>query len=40
MALLVFDSGIGGLGVVAALNALAPDLPLTYLADNGFFPYG
>lgn len=40
MAILVFDSGIGGLGVVAALNQLAPDLPLTYLADNGFFPYG
>lgn len=40
MAVLVFDSGIGGLGVVAALNQLAPDLPLTYLADNGFFPYG
>lgn len=40
MAILVFDSGIGGLGVVQALNGLAPDLPLTYLADNGFFPYG
>ncbi len=40
MAILVFDSGIGGLGVVAALNELAPCLPLTYLADNGFFPYG
>lgn len=40
MALLVFDSGIGGLGVVAALNQLTPGLPLSYLADNGFFPYG
>ncbi|MDE2239099.1 MAG: glutamate racemase [Rhodospirillales bacterium] len=40
MAILVFDSGIGGLGVVAALNQLAPSLPLSYLADNGFFPYG
>lgn len=40
MAVLVFDSGVGGLGVVAALNQLAPDLPLTYLVDNGFFPYG
>ena len=40
MAILVFDSGIGGLGVVAALNSLAPGLKLTYLADNGFFPYG
>lgn len=40
MAILVFDSGIGGLGVVSALNKLAPRLPLTYLADNAFFPYG
>jgi glutamate racemase len=40
MAILVFDSGIGGLGVVAALNDLAPGLPLLYLADNAFFPYG
>ena len=40
MSFLVFDSGIGGLGVVAQLRALAPQRPLTYLADNGFFPYG
>lgn len=40
MAVLVFDSGIGGLGGVAALNQLAPTLPLTYLVDNDFFPYG
>ncbi len=40
MPLLVFDSGIGGLGVVAALRALRPDLPLIYLADNAGFPYG
>lgn len=40
MGILVFDSGIGGLGVVAALNQLAPGLPLDYLVDNGFFPYG
>lgn len=40
MAVLVFDSGIGGLGVVAALNEIAPGLPLTYLADNALFPYG
>jgi len=37
---LVFDSGIGGLGVVRALRQLSPRLPLDYLADNGFFPYG
>lgn len=40
MTLLVFDSGIGGLGVVAELRRLAPTRNLTYLADNGFFPYG
>jgi glutamate racemase len=40
MTFLVFDSGIGGLGVVAQLRELAPHRPLTYLADNGFFPYG
>jgi glutamate racemase len=40
MSFLVFDSGIGGLGVVAQLRELAPERPLTYLADNGFFPYG
>ena len=40
MSFLIFDSGIGGLGVVAQLRALAPERKLTYLADNGFFPYG
>jgi glutamate racemase len=40
MTLLVFDSGIGGLGVVRALRELAPEEPLIYLGDNGFFPYG
>ena len=40
MALLVFDSGIGGLGVVRQLRRLAPARELIYLADNGFFPYG
>jgi glutamate racemase len=37
---LVFDSGIGGLGVVAEIRFLAPDLGMDYLADDGFFPYG
>jgi glutamate racemase len=40
MSLLVFDSGIGGLGVVAEMRKLQPDAQITYLADNGFFPYG
>lgn len=38
--LLVFDSGIGGLGVVREIRRLQPRARITYLADNGFFPYG
>ncbi len=38
--LLVFDSGIGGLGVVEQIRLLQPGAGLTYLADNGFYPYG
>lgn len=37
---LVFDSGIGGLGVVQALRTLAPSLTIDYLADTALFPYG
>lgn len=37
---LVFDSGIGGLGVVQALREKAPDLTIDYLADTALFPYG
>ena len=40
MTLLVFDSGIGGLGVVREIRRLQPEAKMTYLADNGFFPYG
>jgi glutamate racemase len=40
MHLLIFDSGIGGLGVVREIRRLQPRAQLTYLADNGFFPYG
>lgn len=40
MHLLVFDSGIGGLGVVREIRRLQPYARITYLADNGFFPYG
>jgi glutamate racemase len=40
MSLLVFDSGIGGLGVVAQIRQLQPEQDIIYLADNGFFPYG
>lgn len=37
---LVFDSGVGGLSVVAELRALMPDLYMTYVADDAFRPYG
>jgi glutamate racemase len=40
MKLLVFDSGIGGLGVVAEIRRLQPGAVITYLADNGVYPYG
>jgi glutamate racemase len=40
MNLLIFDSGIGGLGVVAEIRHLQPEANLIYLADNAFYPYG
>jgi glutamate racemase len=36
----IFDSGVGGLSVAAALHRLRPSLPVHYLADTAFFPYG
>lgn len=36
----IFDSGVGGLTVVAALHRSQPSLEITYIADTGFFPYG
>lgn len=38
--ILVFDSGIGGMGFVQALQKITPSLPIDYLADTKFFPYG
>ena len=38
--ILLFDSGIGGLSVLAPVAALLPDAPLVYAADNAGFPYG
>jgi len=38
--LLVFDSGIGGLGVAAEIQVVLPGVALAYLADNEFYPYG
>ncbi|WP_343519078.1 glutamate racemase [Sphingomonas sp.] len=38
--LLFFDSGIGGLSVLAPAHALLPQAPLVYAADSAGFPYG
>ena len=38
--LLLFDSGVGGLSVLAAVRAVLPDAPIIYAADNGGLPYG
>lgn len=37
---LLLDSGVGGLSVMAALAARMPDLDLMLCADNAFYPYG
>ena len=36
----IFDSGVGGLSVATALHRLRPSLPIRYLADTAYFPYG
>ena len=36
----VFDSGIGGLGVLRALMAELPHEHFVYMADNAHAPYG
>lgn len=38
--LLFFDSGVGGLSVVAPTLALLPHAPIVYAADSAGFPYG
>lgn len=38
--LLFFDSGVGGLSVLAATRKLLPQAPLVYVADSAGFPYG
>ncbi|MBA3879841.1 MAG: glutamate racemase [Sphingobium sp.] len=37
---LFFDSGVGGLSVLAAARALLPAMPVVYAADSAGFPYG
>jgi glutamate racemase len=38
--ILVFDSGLGGLSIVAELVNAAMDASIYYVADTAFFPYG
>ena len=37
---LLLDSGLGGLTVLAAVRERLPELAISYLADSGGFPYG
>lgn len=36
----LLDSGVGGLSVLAAIRRRLPDLPCVYCADTAGFPYG
>ena len=38
--LLFFDSGVGGLSVLAPTRALLPNAPIVYVADSAGYPYG
>jgi len=38
--LLIFDSGVGGLSVLAEIRKLLPGAPIVYAADSAGFPYG
>ena len=38
--LLFFDSGVGGLSVLAPTRALIPTAPIVYVADSAGYPYG
>ena len=38
--ILFFDSGVGGLSVLAPTRALLPLAPIVYAADSAAFPYG
>ena len=37
---LLFDSGVGGLSVLARVRVHRPEAPIVYCADNAGFPYG
>ena len=38
--ILVFDSGVGGLSVLAEIQKIWPQANFLYVADTAFFPYG
>lgn len=38
--LLLFDSGVGGLSVLAEVRKVLPEAPIIYVADNAGLPYG
>ena len=38
--LLFFDSGVGGLSILAPTQRLLPRAPVVYAADSAFYPYG
>ena len=38
--ILFFDSGVGGLSVLAKVRGVLPRAPLVYVADSAGFPYG
>ncbi len=38
--LLIFDSGVGGLSLLPALQAVLPDADLVFASDNAAYPYG
>ena len=38
--ILLFDSGLGGLSVLAQLRKILPDAPIIYAADTAGLPYG
>ncbi|MCK9544434.1 MAG: glutamate racemase [Novosphingobium sp.] len=38
--ILLFDSGVGGLSVLAELRRILPQAPVIYAADNAGLPYG
>src|SRR3546814_6308150 len=38
--LLFFDSGVGGLSILAPTRRILPQAPIVYAADSAFYPYG